>query len=141
MVLINLVTTKVASANVTSFVPSSYKSLVSLTAVVATDAETIGVESSDDENISYEKMAHSYKVMYEKLVDIVKKNKVMNKKISLLCSEENKLFKQNNVLKNELFNQRESLNKLEQIKKTMCMMNYGTTTFNQILVIGKGKKK
>ena len=98
---------------------------------------TIDVESGDDEEIFDEEMTRSYKIMYEKLVEIVNENKGLLKKISQLCREKNEFVKQVNVLKNE---NEESLNKLEQIKKTMRMMNSGHTTLDQILLMGKSTK-
>ena len=61
----------------------------------------------------------------------------MLKPISQLCRKKNDLVKQVNVLKSE---NNESLNKFEQIKKTMLMMNFGTMTLNQILLMGRMKK-
>ena len=40
------------------------------------------VESGDDEEISDEEMAHSYKIMYEKLMESVNDNRGLLKKIS-----------------------------------------------------------
>ena len=92
------------------------------------------MESGDDEEISDEEMTHFYKIMYEKLVETVNENRGQLKHISQLCREKNWLIKQVNVLKNE---KEESLNELEHIKKTIRMMNYGTTTLDQILFMGK----
>ena len=90
---------------------------------VATTNATSDVESNDDEEISDEEMTHSYKIMYEKLVENVNENRGLLKKISELCREKNELVKQVNVLKNE---KEESLNQLEQIKTIMQMVNSGT---------------
>ena len=99
-----------------------------MTAVAPSDAVTI-VEI-DNVEISDEEMTHSYKIMYEKLVETVNENRELLKQTSQLCREKNKLGKQVNVLKNE---KEESLNELKQIKTTMWMMNSGTTK-DQILV-------
>ena len=61
----------------------------------------------------------------------------MLKPISQLCRKKNELVKQVNVLKSE---NNESLNKFEQIKTTMLMMNFGTMTLNQILLMGRMTK-
>ena len=138
MVLISLAGARASFANVASCAPKSCKSPISLTTVVAIDAEIIGAKSSDDEEISIEEMVHSYKVMYEKLVDALNENKVLHKQISLLCSEENEFVKQNNMLHDKLYKQGESLNELKQIKKNIHMMNFGTMTLKTD--IGDGKK-
>ena len=98
---------------------STYESHASITAFDAINGKTIDVESGDDEEISNEEMILSYKVMYEKLVDIVNENRGLLKKTSQLCREKNEIVKHVNVLKDELLKHGESLNELEQIKKTM----------------------
>ena len=56
------------------------------------------VESNDDEEISNEEMVHSYKVMYEKLVNALNENQDLQKKVSLVSNEKEDLVKQNNML-------------------------------------------
>ena len=108
-----------------------------MTALIPSDVVTTDVESDEDEEISDEDMAHSYKIMYEKLVENVNENRELLKQTSQLCREKNELIKQVNVLKNE---KEESLNELEQIKTTMRMMNSGTTTLDQILLMRRTTK-
>ena len=114
---INLSTTKQCSSDLTISAsgppidPSTYESPALMTElgpsdVVTTDATT-DVESDNDKDVSDEEMAHSYKIMYEKLVETVNENKGLLKHISQLCREKNDLIKQVNVLKNE---KEESLN-------------------------------
>ena len=83
---------------------STYELLASMTTLapsnVATTDVTTDVESDDDEEISDEEMTHSYKIMYEKLVETVNENRGLLKQISQLCREKNGLIKQVNVLKN-----------------------------------------
>ena len=55
-------------------------------------------ESIDDEEISDEEMFHSYKVMYEKLVEALNENQDIRRKVSLLGNEKEELVKQNNML-------------------------------------------
>ena len=86
------------------------------------------MESGDDEEISDEEMILSYKVMYEKLVDAINENRGLLKKIFQLCREKNEIAKHVNMLKDELLKHGESLNELEQIKKTMQLINSSTTT-------------
>ena len=74
MVLISLATVEDISANVVSYASSPYQSLM---AGVATDAETIGPETNDDEEV-----VHSYKVMYERPMKALSENKVLHKQIS-----------------------------------------------------------
>ena len=57
VVLISQATTKDLSTDVVSYASSPYQSLMR---GVATNNKTIGAESSDDEEISYEEMVHSY---------------------------------------------------------------------------------
>ena len=95
------------------------------------------MENGNDEEISDEEMVHSYKIMYEKLVETVNENREPLKQISVLCREKNELVKQVNVLKNE---KEEYLNGLEQIKTTMWMMKSGTTTLDQIPLMGRTTK-
>ena len=45
-----------------------------------------------------EEMVHSYKVMYDKLMEALNENKDMRKQVSQPCSEKEELVKQNNVL-------------------------------------------
>ena len=140
MAPINLSTVEECWSDLTIFAyvppidPSTYESHVSMTALSSSDVVTIDATKDDDEEISDKKMVHSYKIMYEKLVEIVNQNRGLFKQISQLCIDKNELV---NVLKNE---KEEYLNKLEYIKKTMRMMNYGTTTLNHILLIGKTTK-
>ena len=49
-----------------------------MTALAPSDAAT-NVESDDDVEISDEEMTHSYKIMYEKLVEIVNENRELLK--------------------------------------------------------------
>ena len=70
-------------------------------------------ESGEEEEISNEEIPHSYKVMYEKLVGSVTKNRGLLKHISLLNREKGELIKQVNGLKDKLLKKGESLNKLE----------------------------
>ena len=95
------------------------------------------VESSDDEEIFYEEMVHSYKVMYEKLAEALTKNQDLRKQVSQLCNEKEELIKHNNMLWDKVCHQEETLHELEQMKKTMCMLNFGTMTLDQILEMGK----
>ena len=107
---------------------------------VAIDVETTNVESNDDEEISNEEMVHSYKVMDERLVKALNENKVLHKHVSQLCSEKDELAKQNNVLLDKLSKQEETLNELEQMKKIVSMLNFGTMTMEHILELGKRTK-
>ena len=109
------------------FDPSTYESHALMTTLSPSDVSTTDVECGDDEEISDEEMAHSYKIMYEKLVETINEKRRLLKQITQLCRDTNELVKQANVLKNE---KEESLNKLEQIKKTMRMMTFGTTTLD-----------
>ena len=92
--------------------PSTYESHASIIALAPSDVATTNVESGDDEESFGEEMAHSYKIMYEKLVETVNENRRLLKQISQLCREKNELDKQVNVLNNE---KEESLNKLRQL--------------------------
>ena len=69
----------------------TYESPASMIALapsdVATSNVTTDVESSDDEEISDKEMAHSYKIMYEKLVETVNENRGLLKHIYQLCRE------------------------------------------------------
>ena len=69
---------------------------------VLIDTKETGAKSSDDQEISNEKMVHSYKVMYERLVEALNENKILHKKISQLSSEKDDLVKQNKVLHDKL---------------------------------------
>ena len=130
VVLVNLSVAEQCSSNSTIFTSgppvdlSTYESPTLMTSLAPSDVTTTDVESDDDEEIFDEGMTHSYKIMYEKLVETVNENRGLLKKISGLCRKKNELVKQVNVLKNE---KEESLNELEQIKTTMQMMNSGTT--------------
>ena len=57
VVLISQATAEDLSTDVVSYTQSPYQSLMR---GVATDTKTIGAKSSDDEEISYEEMVHSY---------------------------------------------------------------------------------
>ena len=85
--------------------PSTYESPSLLTTLapldVATLDATIDVESDNDEEIFDEEMTHSYKIMYQKMMETVHENRGLLKKISQLCREKNELVKQVHVLKNE----------------------------------------
>ena len=61
--------------------------------------------------------------MYEKLVGDVTKNRGLLEQISLLKQEKGDMMNQVNKLKDELLKQKESVNELEQIKKTLGMLN------------------
>ena len=117
--------------------PSTYESPTIMTALGQSYVATTDVESNDDKEISDEKIEHSYKIKYEKLVETVYENRGLLKKISQPCKEKNELVKQFNDFKNE---KEESLNELEQIKKTMRMMNSSTTTLDQILLMRRTTK-
>ena len=109
-------------------------------ALGASDVETTDVESGDDEETFDEEMTHSYKVMYEKLVDVVNENKGLLKQMLQLCREKNELVKQVNVLKDEFLKQGDSLKELELIKKTMLMMNSDTIDLDHIMLMGRTTK-
>ena len=109
----------------------------SMTTLSPLDVATTDAISGDDEEISNEKMVHSYKVMYEKLVEIVNENRVLLKKISQLSRENNELIKQVNSLKSGM---EDTQNELEQVKKIVRMPNYGTTSLDQILMMRRTTK-
>ena len=75
MVLISLATLEDLFVDTASYASSLYQSLMA-------GVETTGAKSSDDEEISNEEMIHSYKVMYERLVEALNENKVLHKHIS-----------------------------------------------------------
>ena len=100
------------------------------------DVETIDAISGDDEEIFNEEMVHSYKIMYEKLVETINENKRVLKQISQLSKEKNELIKQVNNLKSRM---EDTQNELEQVKKTPRMLNSNTTALDQILMMGRTK--
>ena len=75
--------------------------------------------------------------MYDKLVETLNKNQDLQRQVSLLSNEKEELVKQNNMLWDKVCQQEESLHKLEQMKKSMRMLNSGTTTLERILEMGK----
>ena len=85
MVLISLASIEDPSVDAASHAASSSQSLVVGAAIEA--------ESNDDEEISYDEMVHSYKVMYEKLMEALNENKDLHKQVSQLCSEKEELVK------------------------------------------------
>ena len=87
--------------------------------------------------VFYEEMVHSYKVMYEKMVEALNENQDLRKQVSQLCNEKKELVKHNSMLKDKVCHQEETLHELEQMKKTMRMLNTGTTALDQILEMGR----
>ena len=71
--------------------------------------------------------------MYEKLVGDVTKNRGLLEQISLLKQEKGDMMNQVNKLKDELLKQKESVNELEQIKKTLGMMNSSSAVLDHIM--------
>ena len=124
--LINMAIPKAISTTALPVDTSSCKSFASVSTVDELETMTIKKESDDEEEISNEEMVDSYKVMYEKLVDAVTENRGLLEQISLLNKEKGELKNQVDKLKDELIKQKESLNELEQIKKTLGMMNFGS---------------
>ena len=61
-------------------------------------------------------------------MEALNENKALHKQFFHLCSEKNKIFKLNNVLLNKLSKQEETLNELEQIKKTVSILDSSNTT-------------
>ena len=120
MVLISLASIEDPSVDAAPRAASSSQALV---VCVATE-----VESNDDEEISDDEMVCSYKVMYEKLMEALNENKELHKQVSQLCSEKEELVKQNNVFLDKVCEQEEIINELEQMKKTVRILNSGTTT-------------
>ena len=62
---------------------STYKSLVLMIALCPSDVATTNVENNNDEEILDEEMTHSFKIMYEKLVETINQiedcsNKLLN---------------------------------------------------------------
>ena len=53
----------------------------------ATSSPWAAIESSDHEEISDEEMVHSYKVMFEKLVEALNENQDLQRQVSLLRNE------------------------------------------------------
>ena len=53
----------------------------------ATSSPWAATESSDDEEISDKEMVHSYKVMFEKLVEALNENQDLQRQVSLLRNE------------------------------------------------------
>ena len=62
-------------------------------------------------------------------MEAVNENKDLHKQVSQLCSEKEELVKQNNVLLDKVCKQEETINELEQMKKTVRLLNSSTTTF------------
>ena len=87
--------------------PLTCESPALLTKLGPSDVAKTDVESDNDKDVSDEEMAHSYKIMYEKLVETINENKGLLKHISQLCREKNEIIKQVNMLKNK---KEESLN-------------------------------
>ena len=83
MVLINLATTEDPLAGTTSNVASSL---------------VVDAESNDDVEILNEKVVHSYKVMYVKLMEALNENQDLQRQVSLLSNEKEYLAKQNYML-------------------------------------------
>ena len=83
MVLINLATTEDPLAGTTSNVASSL---------------VVDAESNDDVEILDEKVVHSYKVMYVKLMEALNENQDLQRQVSLLSNEKEYLAKQNYML-------------------------------------------
>ena len=97
-------------------------------------------ESSDDEEISNEEMVYSYRVMNEKLVKALNENYDLRKQVFQLCNEKEDLVKQNNMLRDKVCPQNEFLHELEQMKKSVHMLNSRTMTLDRILKMGKRTK-
>ena len=135
--LINIIVPKSVSAIVSPANSSSCKSFISLPTVDELDAEATKEEIDDEEENYDEEMARSYKVMYEKFVGVVTENSGLPKQILLLNREKGELIKKFNELKDKLLKHGESLNKLEQIKKTLRMINPGSTILDKILLMGR----
>ena len=129
MVLVSLATIEDPSVGAASPIVSF------LVAGVAIEAE-----SNDEEEISDEEMVHSYKVMYEKLLEALNENQDLHQQVSRLCNEKKELVKQNNEVRNKVCDQEENLHELEQMKKTVRMLTLGTTAIEQIFEMGKTTK-
>ena len=117
MALVSLSTTKKCSGDMTIYLssppvdPSTYESHVSMTELGPSDVATTDVESDDVEEISYEEMTHSYKIMYEKLVEAINENRGLLKHITQCV--ERKMSSSNKSLNNVL----NELTKIELIKQ------------------------
>ena len=103
MALVSLSTTEQCSSDLTIYAsgppvdPSTYESSASMTTLGPSNVATIDVKSDDVEEISDQEMIHSYKIMYEKLVETVNENRGLLKQISQLCREKNELVELVNV--------------------------------------------
>ena len=95
---------------------------------------TIDVTSDYAQKIFEKEIVHSYKIMYEKLVETVNKNKGLLKQISQLSKEKNELIKQVNSLKSGM---EETQNELKWVKKTVRMLKSSTTTLDHMLMMGR----
>ena len=89
------------------------------------------------EKIFNEEIVHSYKIMYEKLVETINKNKGLLKQISQLSKEKNELIKQVNSLRSGM---EDTQNELKRVKKTVRMLKSSTTTLDHMLMMGRTTK-
>ena len=73
-------------------------------------------------------------------METLNENQDLCKQVSQLCNDKEELVKQNNMLQDKVCHQEQTLHKLEQIKKTMRMLNSSTTSLDQILEMVKRTK-
>ena len=90
-------------------------------------------EKEEEDEISKEKLARSYTVMYKSWVNTIKINEDLQGQIHQLSLDKGTLKKEVATLKREILKNSMAQSEVEHLKKIVIMMNSGTTSLDHIL--------
>ena len=114
------------------------------TAGVTKSVPTLTCESSDDEDLTEEELIQAYRLIYTKWTELTKICEKMSVQIKQSNVEKNELQKINSDLESKLKESQDSVTtltaELESMKKSVKMLNSGSSKLDEILNAGRTDK-
>ena len=115
------------------------------TAGVSKGVPTLTYESSDDEDLTEEELIQAYRLIHTKWNELTKICEKMSDQIKQSNIEKNNLQKINLDLESKLKESQDSVatlkGELEKLKKSVKMLNSGSSKLDEILAAGRTEKE
>ena len=115
------------------------------TASVTKGVPTLTYESNDDEHLIEEELIHAYRLIHTKWTELTKICEKISAQTQQSNIEKNNLQKLNSELESKLKESQDNVAtlkaELEKLKKSVKMLNYGSSTLDEILSAGRIEKE
>ena len=106
---------------------------------------TLTYESSDDEDLTEQALIEAYRLMHRKWIELTKCYEKISAQNQQLNNEKNNLLKHNSELESKLKESQSSVTtlnaELEKIKRSVKMLNSGSSKLDEILSAGRTEKE